>query len=156
MNAAKKDQLFNLLKSYKQEGLTANQYELEDMSDGNVSSSKWSELLREPDVQKYIKNEMDVIRTAEVNKMVHNSADSRSVGQSQLINALTKLESEEHEDLGPAFIYCYIPLTEEQKHAKNVMPFNITKDAPNSLEDMMLGGFKYHADEKEELKDEQE
>jgi len=153
MNDQKKKQLFNLLKSYKQEGLVANQYDLEELSEGNISADTWSELLREPDVQKYIKLEMEVIRNAEVNKMIKDSADSRSVGQSQLLNALTKLDTETQEDKGPAFIYCYVPLTEEQQHAKNVLPFQISTNAPDNLEDLMLSGFKYDLDELEELEE---
>lgn len=151
MKEARKTELFNILKEFKQDGLTANQYDLEEMSEGNIKAQEWSELLREPDVQKYIRNEMEVIRAAEVNKMVHQAADSRSVGQSQLINALSKLEEDDNQDHGPAFIYSYIPLTEEQKHAQNVIPFNISKDAPQSLEDLQLQGFNYNKAELEEI-----
>lgn len=155
MQDNRKKQLFDLLKSYKQEGLIANQYDLETLSNGHILAEEWSELLREPDVQKYIRTEMEVIRNAEVNKMVHNSADSRSVGQSQLINALTKLDTEDEVDKGTIFIYSYVPLTEEQTHAENILPFSIAKQGAKSIDDFLNGkGFVYNDDELEELEKE--
>ena len=63
---------------------------------------------------------MHIVRDATINRMVSNAADCNSVGQSQLLNTLGKLaESSEHKE-GPAFIYCYVPLNNEQKYAPNV------------------------------------
>lgn len=154
MKSNRKKELFELFKSYQAEAITANQYDLEDLSEGIVPASEWSEFLREPDVKSYIKKEMEVITTSEIHKMVKDSADSRSVGQSQLINALSKLEDSSDENLGPAFIYCYIPLTEEQQHATNVKPFNITNDLKEN--DITQDFFEWHNDEIEELAEDNE
>lgn len=58
--------------------------------------------------------------------------------------------------LSPAFIYSYVPLTEEQTHAENILPFSIAKDGVKSIDEFLAnGGFKYDDDELEELKNDQ-
>lgn len=153
MNKEQKSKLFELFKSFQADAITANQYDLEELSEGKIPATQWSEFLREPDVKKYIKQEMEVITSSEIYKMVKDSADSRSVGQSQLINALSKLEGDTDEHLGPAFIYTYIPLTAEQQQATNVKPFNITNDA-NHTNDLDNFKFDFHNDELDELSEE--
>lgn len=128
MTKEEKARLFNLLKEMKEEGITGNQYDLEELSEYTISADLWSELLREPDVREYRKKEIEIIRESEIFKMIKDSSQSRSVGQSQLMNALGKLGEQDDEDKGPAFIYCYVPLTEEQMEAKNVLPFKISND----------------------------
>lgn len=121
-----KSKLLKLLKSFKEDGLTANQYTLELMSDGQVTSEEWAEFLNEPDIKKYIKKQMEIVREANINRMVQSSADSRSVGQSNLINALSKLNQETDNSKDPIFIYCYVPLTKDQEKAPNVLDYDMT------------------------------
>ena len=63
---------------------------------------------------------MSLIRTAAINDIIQQAPNSKSVGQAQLINSLIKLEEASSSKEGPTFIYCYVPLNEEQKNAPNV------------------------------------
>lgn len=106
-------------KALGQEALSMNHYDLYALCP-KYSVDKWLTFLQEPDIQEYIKKEMAIIRTSQVNKLVQESGKSRSVGQAQLLNALQKFDEDEQKADGPIFIYCYVPLNDEQKHAPNV------------------------------------
>ena len=80
----------------------------------------WKSFLIEPSIADYIASEMNLIRTATMNRMIANAGDSNSVGQSQLLNTLNKIDEKEQIKSGPTFIYCYVPLNNKQKHAPNV------------------------------------
>ena len=73
------------------------------------------------EIQEYIKKEMEIIRTSQMNKIVQESSDSRSVAKAQLLSALQKMDNDKEGAEGPTFIYCYVPLNEEQKHAPNIL-----------------------------------
>lgn len=102
-----------------QEGLYMSHYELAEQTligDPQV----WKNYLMDPRTVDYISSEMTVVRNATMNKMVSNAADSNSVGQSQLLNALSKIDEKAAHKEGPAFIYCYVPLNDKQKEAPNI------------------------------------
>ena len=103
-----------------QNGLTLNHYELAEQTEES-DPQIWKAFLMEPSTSDFIRNEMDLIRGAQLNKMVQDSARSRSVGQSQLINALSKMDEKGTRKDGPVFIYCYVPLNPEQESASNVV-----------------------------------
>lgn len=126
LNKTQKERLWEIFKSLGETAIGANQYELAELCDEintsltdlkYLTSEYWSAFLKEPDVIKYRSSEMQILKDSALIKMVANSSDSRSVAQSQLINALQKIESDTDNDKGPAFIYCYVPLTSAQKHA---------------------------------------
>lgn len=102
------------------EGLAFNHYELAEHCE-EEDAQVWKAFLMEPATADYIRNEMDLIRSSQLNKMVQDSARSRSVGQSQLMNALIKMDDNAGKKEGPTFIYCYVPLSDEQSFAPNVM-----------------------------------
>lgn len=116
-------ELFNKLQEcYKNLGakaFTLNHYELAK-STGLADPQTWKEFLMEPEMQQYISTETALIRNAELHKITSNLEGSRSVGQAQLISALTKLEDNQNMANGPAFIYSYVPLSDDQKAASNV------------------------------------
>lgn len=121
------------------EGLAYNQYELAENCE-EEDPQIWKAFLMEPATAAYIRNEMDLIRTSQLNKMVQESAKSRSVGQSQLMNALLKMDDNASRKEGPTFIYCYVPLSEEQQFAPNIVNCNsegiqITNEGVIILED---------------------
>lgn len=116
-----KEQMFIAYKLLGQDALAMNHYELEACSESSYSAEEWKQFLSEPDIQEYIKREMDIIRSSQMNKIVQESSDSRSVAKAQLLSALQRMEPETDKAGGPIFIYCYVPLNEEQKHAPNVM-----------------------------------
>ena len=99
--------------------LTLNHYELAEKT-GFATAATWKEFLMEPEIKQYISTETAIIRNAELNKITTELKGSRSVGQAQLISALTKLEDQTASVDGPVFIYSYVPLSEDQRAASNV------------------------------------
>ena len=99
--------------------LTLNHYELAEKT-GFANAATWKEFLMEPEIKQYISTETAIIRNAELNKITTELKGSRSVGQAQLISALTKLEDQAASVEGPVFIYSYVPLSEDQRAASNV------------------------------------
>lgn len=106
-----------------QEGLYLNHYELAKQT-YVTDPMIWKSFLTDPRTVDYISSEMSIIRNSAINSMVAAAPGSTSVGQSQLINALDKINEKETHKEGPAFIYCYVPLNREQKEAPNVRKVN--------------------------------
>lgn len=102
------------------QGLTMNHYDLAEVTEFNPTD--WKMFLQNEFVAKYVKDEFNAIQDSELRKLILNISDSSSVGKAQLINALQKALSENNSDQksGPAFIYTYIPLNENEMHADNV------------------------------------
>ena len=92
----------------------------------------WKIFLTDPQIADYISSEMNLIRTASINEIVHKAPNSKSVGQAQLINALTKIDEMASNKTGPVFIYSYVPLNAEQAYAPNVnlVPFEQIEEEP--------------------------
>ena len=101
--------------------LTMNHYDLAECTDYD-NPQLWKEFLQDERVNKFITTEFNAIQDSELRKLIMNISDSSSVGKAQLINSLQKVLNDHGSDKksGPAFIYTYIPLTEEEKHADNV------------------------------------
>lgn len=102
--------------------ISMNHYDFAEMTRGKGFTDKdWREFLSDPRVVEYINKEFEAIKSAELRKIVTDINSSKSVGQAQIINSLAKmLESKDTANEGPVFIYSYVPLSEEQKHADNV------------------------------------
>lgn len=102
------------------EALTMSHYDLAEYTD--YDSSEWKQFLQNEYVSKYITDEFTAIQDSELRKLIINISDSNSVGKAQIINALQKVLNEHSGDQksGPAFVYMYVPLTEEEQHADNV------------------------------------
>ena len=98
---------------------TLNHYELAKQT-GLSDPQTWKEFLMEPEIQQYVNIETTLIRNAELHKITTNLEGSRSVGQAQLISALTKLEDNQNTSNGPTYIYSYVPLSDDQLSAPNV------------------------------------
>lgn len=103
------------------QGLTMNHYDLAEVTEFN-NPNDWKLFLQNEFVAKYVKDEFNAIQDSELRKLIMNISDSNSVGKAQIINSLQKLLSENNGDQksGPAFIYTYIPLNENEMHADNV------------------------------------
>lgn len=103
------------------QGLTMNHYDLAEVTDFN-NPNDWKIFLQNEYVAKYVQDEFNAIQDSELRKLIMNISDSSSVGKAQLINSLQKLlsENDNNQKSGPAFIYTYIPLNEEEKNADNV------------------------------------
>jgi hypothetical protein len=84
----------------------------------------WKLFLLEPEVSDWIQSEFTLLQETELKKMIQGIGGSNSVGKAQLINVLSKLNENKTTKEGPAYIYCYVPLSPEQEHAPNVIKLN--------------------------------
>lgn len=103
------------------EGLTMNHYDLAEVTTIN-DAAQWKHFLQNEYISKYINDEFTAIQDSELRKLIMNISDSSSVGKAQIINSLQKVLNEHAGDKksGPAFIYTYVPLTDNEQHADNV------------------------------------
>lgn len=108
----------------KEEAFNLNHYQLAEMTEIN-DPLLWREFLMDSRTIEYVSSEMMLIRNAAINYMVQKAPNSNSVGQSQLINALQKIEETASKKEGPAFIYCFVPLNEAQNNAPNVREYHL-------------------------------
>lgn len=115
-----KDAMYGAFKLLGKAALGMTHYDLEAACP-DYSSEEWGAFLSEPDIQEAIKKEMDIIRKQQVNQIVSGASSNHSVGQAQLLNTLTKIDEDNDESDGPVFIYCHVPLSEDQSHAPNVI-----------------------------------
>lgn len=101
--------------------LTMNHYDFAEVTSVN-DPQEWKEFLQIPPISEYITEEFNAIQDSELRKLIMNISDSSSVGKAQLINAMQKQlkENENSGKTGPAFIYCYVPLNDEEINADNV------------------------------------
>ena len=123
LTKAQFEECWSIFVSLGEEGLYMNHYQLAQATEIE-DAIQWKMFLTDPQVVDYISTEMNIIRTAAINDMVHKAPDSNSVGQSQLINALGKLDEKATKKEGPVFIYSYVPLNKEQKYAPNIRTVN--------------------------------
>lgn len=107
--------------SLGQDAFTLSHYELAEHT-AIGKPHEWKEFLLNPEINDWIKSELKLIHNAELNKLLKGISNSNSTGQAQIIGALSKLQEEDAgKKEGPAMIYCYIPLNEQQKNADNVI-----------------------------------
>jgi hypothetical protein len=123
MNEELFQELWEAFTALGAKGLGYSHYDLSEKTK-NANPVQWKLFLMDPRVTTYIRSEMDIIRGAAINTMIQTSPDSRSVGQSQLLNALQKIDDDAPRKEGPAFIYCHVPLNNPQKAAPNVRTCN--------------------------------
>lgn len=120
MTPERKEELKKIFLELGPEAFTLNHYELAELTTVK-NPPEWKEFLTDLDISQWIESEITIIQQTELKKLTSNVAKSRSVGQAQLISAMNKIQESGTEKKGPAFIYCYIPLTEEQQAADNVI-----------------------------------
>lgn len=119
LTKAQSEECWEIFLNLKEEGLFLSHYQLAEMTPIK-DALLWKAFLMDPKTVDYVSSEMNIIRGSAINKMIAEAPHSRSVGQSQLINALQKLDEKATNKDGPVFIYCYIPLNEAQTKAPNV------------------------------------
>ena len=102
----------------------------------------WKTFLTDPRIADYISSEMNLIRNASINEIIHKAPNSKSVGQAQLINALVKIDEMAVNKNGPVFIYSYVPLNAEQKFAPNVALVETEQTEEPKEEDITLDGIE--------------
>ncbi len=102
----------------------------------------WKTFLTDPRIADYISSEMNLIRNASINEIIHKAPNSKSVGQAQLINALVKIDEMAVNKNGPVFIYSYVPLNAEQKFAPNVALVETEQTKEPEEEEITLDGIE--------------
>lgn len=107
------EKLWEIFLSFGQPATSMNQYELSELHDG-ISPKRWRLFLEQSDVQKHIEEEMNIISSQGINKMLTEAPTARSVGMPQTITAMQKIK-ESNMALEPeTFIYSYVPPDTEQ------------------------------------------
>lgn len=88
---------------------------------GEMTVDIWKKFLTIPDVKEWFEQERALLQETELAKLTTNIKNN-SVGQAQLISAYTRFQNENKQaaNTGPIFIYSYVPLNQEQRHAPNV------------------------------------
>lgn len=123
LTKAQFEQCKEIFMELKEEALYLSHYQLAEQTEIK-DAMVWKAFLMDSQTTDYIATEMNLIRSTSINKMVSEAADSRSVGQSQLITALQKLDEKSTHKDGPVFIYSHVPLNDEQANAPNVRECN--------------------------------
>jgi succinate dehydrogenase flavin-adding protein (antitoxin of CptAB toxin-antitoxin module) len=116
-----KRRLWSIFKGFGEAAATMTHYDLAEETEGtDIDSDTWRQFLNETDVLEWINAELNIKSRTELSKMLQGISDSHSTGQAQLLAALQKTQTTDSAKTGPAFIYCYIPLNEQQAQAPNV------------------------------------
>lgn len=116
------EDMLNEFKALGRKALTMNHYDFAEISKVTDNPQDWKEFLQIEPIAEYITEEFNAIQDSELRKLILDINNSSSVGKAQLINALQKQLKEHADDkkTGPAFIYTYVPLNEEERNADNV------------------------------------
>lgn len=100
------------------EALFMSHYDLADRS--GDSPIEWKRFLLDPRVSAYIAEEIDMLKRTKVVAMLKDADTNKNTGQAQLLNTLLNQTKQDNRKEGPVFIYCYVPLNEQEQHAENV------------------------------------
>lgn len=84
------------------------------------SPIEWKEFITDPRVAAFISEEMELLKKAKLANMLKQADSNRNVGQVQLLNTLLNQTKNNDKKEGPAFVYCWVPLNENERHANNV------------------------------------
>lgn len=122
MNNKQKTELKRVFQNHLPDAFTWQHYDLAEHTDIK-DPQLWKEFITDPEIATWIREELKLIQTAELNKMLLDISNSHSVGQAQIIQALSKLTElgDSKKKSGPAYIYCYIPLNQQQEQAPNII-----------------------------------
>ena len=119
MDEIQKQEMWGQFKALEAKAISMNHYDL-----ARVTTIRdvqlWKQFLTDPEVASYIEQEAQILTQTELRKLASDVSDSRSVGQAQLINAMSKLTDVKTTKEGPIFIYTYVPLSDNQAKASNV------------------------------------
>ena len=115
------DECWTALKSFAPKSISWNHYDFAIETE-ITNVELWKAFLFNADVREWLDEERMLLQDTELAKLTQNVSGSRSVGQAQLISAMNRLNDANKDEAatGPAFIYCYVPLTIDQQHAPNV------------------------------------
>lgn len=122
MTTKQKNDLKRIFQKHLPDAFTWQHYDLAEQTEIN-DPQIWKEFITDPEIATWIREELKLIQTAELNKMLLDISNSHSVGQAQIIQALSKLTENgaNAKKQGPAYVYCYIPLNPQQEQAPNII-----------------------------------
>lgn len=123
MDEFQKAEMWTLFKNLEAKAIQMNHYDLARAT-AQKDVQLWKQFLTDPEVTAYIDQETQILTQSELRKLASDVSDSRSVGQAQLINAMSKLTDTKSTKEGPVFIYTYVPLSTSQMKASNVQIAN--------------------------------
>lgn len=132
MDEEQKELLWEQFKALEAKAISMNHYDLARVTAVN-DVQLWKMFLTDPEVSAYIDQEANILAQTGLRKLTSDVADSRSVGQAQLINAMGKIAETKTTKDGPIFIYTYVPLTDSQKKANNVQ--SLERDVFEQIEE---------------------
>lgn len=124
-------EVWNALEDAGDEPFYKTHYELTEY-DSRFTPQQWKLFLSYPQVADYINSEMQIMYQAKLRTLINElNSDTKSTGTPQAINAVHNIieKGQENKKEGPAFIYCMVPLNEQEIHSPNVQvlesnPFN--------------------------------
>lgn len=116
----KHHKMLDVFNDIGQDALYMSHYELSEVS--AYSANDWREFLFLPEVSEYITRETELLRDVEIKKLLKDiSSKKGQVGTAQILTALNKIKETKTNKEGPAFVYCYIPLTTKEQEADNII-----------------------------------
>ena len=121
MTTELKEQCWAQIKMFAPKSISWSHYDLAVQTEVE-SVDTWKEFLLQRDVQEWLEQERTLLQQSELSKLSTEVANSRSVGQAQLISTMQKINESNRANKaeGPIFVYCYVPLNTQQKNAPNV------------------------------------
>lgn len=123
---SKDDKLYELQEIWNsldpEKAIVASHYDLAKETDH--SAEEWKAFLKDGQVAKYLNEELELYKQAQMRKLVQRSTtNDKSVGTAQMLNAIGKsLDDDQVED--HFFIYSYVPPTPEECEAPLVRQEN--------------------------------
>ena len=132
LSQSKIDTMFQEYKDLGEEAFTMSHYALTD-SIGHTPE-EWRAFFVVPKIADWIAEEQMLLRQTKMAQLINTlgNENKTSVGVAQQITSLQKILETGSAKTGDAFVYCYIPLNEEQTKAQNVqtMPEDIFAKEP--------------------------
>ena len=100
--------------------LYKDHYEL--AAETSYSALEWRTFLSDSRIADWFQQETIFIQQAKYRKLLQDlSSNTKSTGLPQLMNSLqNSINAATPKDNGPIFVYTYVPLNDEEKHAPNV------------------------------------
>ena len=113
--------IWNDLQNAGMNPLGMTHYELAKKS--SYSTQEWKEFLTEPNVVDAMNEELRMLQRAKLQTLVQSlESDTKSTGVAQVITALNNNLNKEIDKKasGPAIIYTFVPLNEQEQKSPNV------------------------------------
>ena len=120
-----------LCDSYMPEILKWSHIELhEACPDSGLTIVDWKQFIMDSRVQAWINDEMYLMMRSKAFTLLDKLGDDRSTATVQALTALMKSTSEEANkiDDGKIFVYCFMPLTEEEERLNNAQVLKTIPD----------------------------